>query len=418
MHVYFSGIGGVAIGPLARIARDCGHEVTGSNDTPSRYTEQFDNEPGITISIGQSRDSISQVHQSKPIDWFVYTSSLPTDHEELAFCQENNIKTTKRHDFINHILSEKKLKMLAVAGTHGKTNTTGLLVWIFQQLNIPASYSVGSNISFGANGAYQANSNYFIYEADEFDKNFLNFHPEASIITSFDYDHPDTYPEQADYDKAFQDFAKQSNSLFTWQSIAEKLKINESAHSFEQNKVDTASILLPGQHTRENAFLAMQMVKNLLPDTDPKEIAAAVNSYPGTERRLEKLSPSLYTDYAHHPVEIAATIQAALEINPEVCVVYQPHQNLRQHEIIDQYKDSFNGANKIYWLPTFLSREPKDVKILMPHELISHVSNSELIEVAAMNEKLWQQIQSHLANGELVLCLSAGDLDAWIRSQL
>src|SRR5690606_5798559 len=109
------------------------------------------------------------------------------------------IKVAKRDELLARILHEKNLKLIAVAGTHGKTTTTGMMVWLLQQLGVPVSYSVGSTLSFGPSGKFDPKSEYFVYECDEFDRNFLHFHPYLSLITSVGYDHPDIYPTPENY---------------------------------------------------------------------------------------------------------------------------------------------------------------------------------------------------------------------------
>ena len=419
MHIYFSGIGGVGIGPLARIAKDLGHDVTGSNNEESRYTESV-RADGITVHVGQTTEQIAEIHDQKPIDWFVYTSGLPEDHPELRFVQENGIKASKRDAFINEFMIDAELKMLAVAGTHGKTGTTGMLIWMLKQLNIPASYSIGTNISFGPNGKYEAGSQYFIYEADEFDRNFLKFNPFFSIFTSVDYDHPDIYKTVDEYKEAFVEFAGQSNSLVTWQSIADYLQLpaGDSVHIIDDNLNPDNVIKLIGKHVRRNAFLAVTMLNKIFPDIQPQELLDAINSFPGTERRMEKLADNLYTDYGHHPVEIKATLEAFRELGQPIVAVYQPHQNVRQHEVQDQYSDSFSSAEKVYWLPTYLSREQEGLAILQPEDLIAKLSNPEIAEPAEQGDELKQRINNHRQNGDLVILLNAGELDTWARQNL
>ena len=422
MHIYFSGIGGVAIGPLARIAKDLGYEVTGSDQEQNRYTDSIVADE-ITVEIGQTYEKIANLHSHKPIDWFVHTAGLPIDHPELKFAQENNIKSSKRDAFINEFLGEKNLKLIAVAGTHGKTNTTGMLVWVFKQLGIPISYSVGTNINYGPNGKYDPSSKYFLYEADEFDRNFLKFHPLWSIFTAVDYDHPETYPTVEEYKRAFHDFAEQSESLITWKSISDYIGLPDdfTRHiipDFYDGALPERDIKLMGEYTRKNAYLALALVKAVMPEVDREKVMEAINSFPGTERRMEKLAEDLYSDYAHHPIEIRAAIQNAKELGKPIVVVYQPHQNVRQHQIKDVYKDVFMSAEKVYWLPTYLSRENKKLPILTPDDLVVRLSDPAIAEVADMNDSLKMHVDQHRQDGNLVLLLSAGDLDEWSRSHL
>ncbi len=226
MHVYFSGIGGTGIGPLALIAKQAGFDVSGSDKQDSQYIQYLKKHDITDVHIGQTREDIESVHAANPIDWFVYTSALPIenpDAPELKFCEEHGIKTSKRDEFINLVLREKNLKLIAIAGTHGKTTTTAMTVWTFRQLGLPVSYSVGAKISFGDMGHYEPGSEYFVYEADEFDRNFLAFHPRLALITGIDWDHPDIYPTREEYNAAFRKFLSQSEQSVLWQDDAKRL---------------------------------------------------------------------------------------------------------------------------------------------------------------------------------------------------
>lgn len=420
MNIYFSGIGGVGIGPLAMLALDAGYNVTGSDIKEGDMTKLL-SQRGARVQIGQDGSQIKNEHCSHPIDWLVHSSALLEDHPELKFAIDNKIKTSKRDEFINIILKEKNLSMLAVAGTHGKTTTTGMLIWIFKSLNIPFSYSVGTTLTFGPPAQYQNGSEYFVYECDEFDRNFLHFTPKVSAITTVDYDHVETYPTQDDYNYAFTDFISQSRYTLMWQQTADHLSITETSSNEILSESDPGidALTLKGDHTRQNAWLAIQAFHQLFPHYETQQLTEIINKFPGTDRRFEKIADNLYSDYAHLPTEISATIQAALEMNKNVVVVYQPHQNVRQSEILRDggYKTSFVGAKHVYWLPTFLSREYKDAPAIEPAELVESTTNKQSIEVCSMNDGLWQSIKTHINDGDLVLCMSAGSLDAWIRQK-
>lgn len=420
MNIYFSGIGGVGIGPLAMLALDAGYTVSGSDLKEGDMTKLLA-QKGARVKIGQDGSQIEEENKRQPIEWLVHSSALPDDHPELQFARDNSIKTTKRDEFINLILKEKNLSMLAVAGTHGKTTTTGMLIWLFKSLNIPFSYSVGTTLSFGPPAQYQPESEYFVYECDEFDRNFLHFSPKISAVTTVDYDHVETYPTQVDYDYAFTDFISQSAYTLLWQQTANHLSLHDtsSVEVLSESDPGLIAITLKGDHTRQNAWLAIQTLHQLMPKYGVEQLTEIINKFPGTDRRFEKLANNLYSDYAHLPTEISATIQAAQEVNKNVIVVYQPHQNVRQSEILRDggYKTSFVGAKHVYWLPTFLSREYKDAPTIEPTELVESTTNKQSIEVCSMNDQLWQAIKSHISDGDLVLCMSAGSLDAWIRQK-
>lgn len=415
MNIYFSGIGGVGIGPLAEIAADAGFTVQGSDQTTSPIVDRL-LARGIEINIGQDGTYLRSVHEVAPIDRFVYTSALPADHPELVLAHELGIKAVKRDELLSEIIAAKNLKLIAVAGTHGKTTTTGMLVWALEQLGVSVSYSIGTTISFGPSGKFDPKSEYFVYECDEYDRNFLHFKPYLSLITAVDYDHPDTYPTRADYTAAFRQFIDQSGQVIMWRADAEYLQA-APAQAWVLAPNDVLSLKLAGEHNRRNATLVLKALSYLnLGDDNSRQ--TALESFPGTDRRFEKLADNLYSDYGHHPAEIAATLQLARELNDRVVLVYQPHQNVRQYEIKDDYTDIFEPTEAIYWLPTYLSREDPALAILTPEELTAKITNHEAVHFAEMNDELWQVIEQARAGGKLVLCMGAGTIDGWLRQHL
>ena len=412
MNIYFCGIGGVGLGPLAEIAHDAGHTVQGSDATESLMTQRL-TEQGITINNKQKGVFLQTTHNMHPIDWFVYSSGIPEDHPELALAKMLGIKMSKRDELLQYIIDEKNLNLIAIAGTHGKTTTSAMTVWVLQQLNIPVSYSIGTTMSFGPSGHYEPNSQYFVYECDEFDRNFLHFHPFLSLITSLDYDHPDTYGSPDDYIAAFRQFLTQSDGSILWQSDANLL--GEVRDAWLLGDHDIEGIQLPGEHNRRNASLVIKAMERLNITGDAIE---AMNRFPGVDRRFEKIGTNLYTDYGHHPTEIAATLQLARELSDDVVLVYQPHQNLRQHELRTQYTDCFEQASDIYWLPTYLTREDPAQSILTPDELIENITNRDAVHVAELDDKLWEHVQRARDRGALVLAMGAGSIDAWVREKI
>ena len=417
MRIYFSGIGGVAIGPLAEMAIGAGHEVCGSDRAAGLMTEAL-RRAGITVSFDQSGEFLRSEHQQAPFDWFVYTAALPADHPELVLARQLGIRTSKRDELLAQIIADKQLKLIAVTGTHGKTTTTGMLVWTLQQLGVPVSYLVGSTLSFGPSGRFDPASQFLMYECDEFDRNFLHFSPWLSLITSVDYDHPDTFPTPDDYRAAFRQFGEQSTQVIAWREDAE---VFTPANVTVLEQTDP-QITLAGEHNRRNGTLAARAVMTVREaaalEIEAEAIITALNAFPGTGRRFEKLADNLYTDYGHHPSEIAATLQLAHELNDRVVLVYQPHQNIRQHEVHERYIDEvFMYADEIYWLPTYLTREDPNLPVLTPEELTRQLTTDK-VHIAQLDEALWQVIEQQRARGALVLGMGAGTIDGWLREQL
>ena len=400
MKVYFSGISGTGIGPLAEFAQDAGFEVIGSDLKRGAIASELDDR-AIPVHYGpQDGEFLRQICADKPIDWFVYTSALPADHPELAVARELGIKCTKRDEFIAELVRQKNLKMIAVAGTHGKTTTTSMLIWASLKLNMKVNYLVGTTLGWAKSGYFSDEAEYFIYEADEYDRNFLAYEPEIAAITCVDYDHPDIYPTRDDYEAAFKQFEKQSKNVV-------------------KNTTLNPKISLVGELRRQDASLALEVLKKISAYTED-DICAVLNDFPGVGRRFEMITKGIYSDYGHHPEEIKATVKMAAELKVRdgyrgLAVIYQPHQNTRQHEVRHLYHDAFIGADKIFWLPTYLTRENPDLEILSPEELSAELDNQLAVECAELNDELAQKIRDLHADGWLIVLMTAGPADSWLR---
>ena len=428
MHIYFSGIGGTAIGPLALIAKQAGYTVSGSDKQNSIYIEYLKKQGIENIHIGQTYDQINQIHNNQKIDWFVYTSALTLENPnppELQFCKDNNIKMSKRDELLNKIINDKKLKLIAIAGTHGKTTTTAMAIWLFKQLGLQLSYSVGAKISFGDMGQYTKGSEYFVYEADEFDYNFLAFKPHLSLITGVTYDHHEIFKTRDAYKKAFIDFINQSEYSFIWQEDAKylNLKPGQTISVINASDQPLEKIKIKGYYNRLDAWLVISALQKIT-NQPIEKLIELMNGFPGLQRRMEQVTPNLYSDYAHTPEKIRGCMSVALELAKEnkqnVVVVYEPLTNRRQHYMIDDYKDCFNGASKVYWIPSYLAREDPKQRIIPPAEIISHLTDPSIAKPMQRDAELKRKIEEHLKNGDMVVAMAGGggnSLDEWLRQE-
>ncbi|HMO02822.1 MAG TPA: Mur ligase domain-containing protein [Oligoflexia bacterium] len=427
-HIFFSGIGGAGIGPLAIIAKQAGYQVSGSDRAHGLSIDYLKSIGIDQIIIGQNEENISAVHAKNPIDWFVYSSAIlfnPTEHPELKFAKTNRIKHSKRDEFLSDLIKEKKLKLLAIAGTHGKTSTTAIAIWLAKELKLSISYLVGSKIPFGEPGAYDQKSEWFIYECDEFDYNFLAFRPDIALIPGVSWDHQEIFPTQESYNQAFEKFFNQCLQINCWQEEARRFKLDHNPKNKILNAKDPEinKIKLAGAPMRMNAWLAISAIEKIT--AAPKELLIEIAArYPGAGRRMEKLKENLFSDYAHTIEKIAGCINIALELkkeNQKLIVVYEPHSNIRQHYVKEQYYNLFNGADKIYWLPTFLAREVKNIDTYSPAQLITYLKTPEIAETTELSQGLKEKLESHLKSDDLVICIGAGgakSLDEWIRGNL
>jgi UDP-N-acetylmuramate--alanine ligase len=419
MRIYFAGIGGVGIGPLAAMAHDAGYDVLGSDLAASSMTEEIQKQ-GVPVTIGDGLDDLRTKQAEKPINWLVATAAVPKDDPIFAFARDNHIRISKRDELINKLVEDKHQQLIAVSGTHGKTTVTAMLTWLFRQFDIPESHSIGTRVSFAPSGQLVSDGRCFLYEADEYDRNMLHFRPAIAVITSLDYDHPDVYPTREDYKQAFRQFIDQSERVFLWQKDCEYLGLDDDqkVNLADNLLIHEKAVKLPGEHNRRNALLAVAVFKARFPELKFEHIVAAINLFPGTQRRFERLAEGLYSDYGHHPTEIAAMVQLAGELSKKVVVVYQPHQNIRQHEMLDEYGDCFRGAKHVYWLPTYLSREDPQLPVLTPKQLIAKLNDPSVAEPAETNENLVRTIRRELDHGSLVLVMGTGDVDKWLRQNL
>ena len=273
-------------------------------------------------------------------------------------------------------------------------------------------------------GRYEQGSEYFAYECDEFDRNFLAFHPELAIITGLAWDHHEIFPTEEDYINAFEQFVNQAKQTVLWQEDAKKLNLlsNSTARAEEMANPDIEKIKLTGLYNRRDAWLVVCAVAKLTGES-PGKLIELMSAFPGVSRRFEPIIEDLYTDYAHTPEKIIgamAVAREALRPGQKIVVIYEPLTNRRMHYTRDQHQDVFAGASKIYWVPSYLAREDPDQPVLTPEELIKSLNPilQPIAEPKKLDDDLKTVINSHLTSGDLVLALSGGgadSLDEWLR---
>lgn len=438
MNIYISGICGTGLGPLALMAKEAGLSVCGSDLSEGAITGEL-LQAGIELETGPSAQDGSFLRKklkNGDVDWFVYTSALPSDHPELLLAKCSGLRVSKRDELIAYLVDKLDLKMVAVAGTHGKTTTTAMITWTALSLGLPISYLIGTTLPFAEAGSYNKKSEFLVYEADEYDRNFLHFSPWLSVITSVSYDHPDIYPTRLDYLRAFSQFESQSENVIRGRALEGSAVVQNS------DTIDLSSkFTLAGHARRYDASLALQAVfemveesglenaeKPLIPGAKSHAgepitqdlLISILNDFPGVGRRFEKLVDGVYSDYGHHPEEIAATISIAKEEAKNcgkkgVVAIYEPHQNTRQHEIKDAYTNAFSGVEHLYWLPTYLVREDPALKVLTPADFIATLDNSEVAEPAELDDSLRDALIQYQKAGYLILLMTAGPADSWLR---
>jgi UDP-N-acetylmuramate--alanine ligase len=274
-------------------------------------------------------------------------------------------------------------------------------------------------------GEYAEGSEYFVYEADEFDRNFLAFSPHLSLITGVSWDHHEIFPTREDYQQAFKEFVEQSDHTVLWQEDADYVSLETDQHLTCLVSDDPAieDIKLAGLYNRLDAWLAMHGVERVT-GTPLPDLMSIIDRFPGLQRRMEQLRDNLYSDYAHTPEKVRGAMSVASEMaaasGQNLVVVYEPLTNRRQHYMLDDYGDCFAGATHVYWTPSYLAREDPAQRIITPEELISHLDDPSIAEPAELDDNLKQTIQKHLDNGDMVVGMAGGgggSLDEWLRKE-
>ena len=423
MHLYIAGINGAGMSPLAEIVHQLGYQISGSDLQNSEFIETIKTRtPRSIINIGQTAGQISRTHAQKPIDWYIYSSALAwasPPNQELAWAKKNLARVSKRDEFLNFIIKNQKLKLFAITGSHGKTTTTAMLIWASQKLGLNPSSAVGGKLINQPSARLLPESQWFIYEADEFDRNFLAFEPDLSIITGIEHDHHEIYPTKASYYQEMIEFIKQSQKVIMhqadWQILNQFQSLDQFRHIFLMPKITKSDFQLLGRVNRLNAEVVRQSMQIWQKQLRNDLIVDALNQFPSLWRRFEQIAPNIYTDYAHNIAKIKGCLQIASELQKPLAVIYEPHSNLRQHHIRLEYVNLFKPTQKLYWLPTHLARENQNLKLLSPETLTKDLNYPEIIAISEMDNKLIQSLKADIKNDWIIVGMSAGNLDSWLR---
>lgn len=426
-NVYFIGIGGIGMSALARYFVSLKKHVAGYDKVQSQITKNLQS-IGVSIHYDDDVNAIPTAFLNKEVTLVVYTPAVPDDHKELAYMKEKQFVIKKRAEVLGIIT--QNTYTLAVAGTHGKTTTTAILAHLLKQSNAKVTAFLGG-ISENYNSNYIAEGNeVVVVEADEFDRSFLQLHPDIVAITSTDADHLDIYEEASMLEKSFIKFASKAkdyllvrNGLpFTGLTFgiedgsdycAQNIRIDNGTYIFDLQTPDeyirNLHLSLPGRHNLLNAITAFAIAK--LYGSPTNAMAKALSSFLGVQRRFSyqiKTDRLVYIDdYAHHPTEIDALYNAVKEMHPnkKITAVFQPHLYSRTRDFAVDFAKSLEQFDTLFLLDIYPARE-------LP---IAGVNSSWLLDmIHTQNKKLVTKqnlIQNILkANAEIVLTIGAGDI--------
>ncbi len=441
-HIHFIGIGGTGLSAIATVLLEQGYTVSGSDLNESNLFEAVQ-KAGGKVTLGHRAENIAGA------DLVVRSSAVPEDNVEVQAALEAEIPVLKRSEFLGRMLADKEV--LAVAGSHGKTTTTSMLVWILSNLGLDPSFIVGGVVSNLGTNARSGQGDYFVIEADEYDYMFWGLNPDWSVITNVEHDHPDIFPTSRSFDEAFEGFIKNlkpSGTLILcgedpgalrlkdqisgdqklvsygfagsgWDYSAANLKVNASAgidfavQICEEGQESSVQISLqvPGEHNVLNALGAFVVADGL--GLERLEIARALGEFQGSERRFdirgEYQGVLIVDDYAHHPTEIMKTLQAARDVYPtrRIWAVWQPHTYSRTVTLFEGFCEAFENADRVVVLDVYPAREkkPDDFRIA---DLVTSIQHDDVQHVAGLDEAVGLLI-TELQPQDLLLVFTAGD---------
>ncbi|MDE5933511.1 MAG: UDP-N-acetylmuramate--L-alanine ligase, partial [Lachnospiraceae bacterium] len=387
IHVFFIGIGGISMSGLAEILLSEGFRVSGSDRQQSHLTEVLC-EKGATVYYGQKKENLA----SNP-DLIVYTSAIKKDNPEFVAGQELGIPFLTRAQLLGQMMKNYKLP-IAVSGTHGKTTTTSMLAQILLEADKNPTLSIGGIYQAIGGNIRVGGSDYFVTEACEYTNSFLSFFPKIGIILNIEEDHLDFFKDIDDIRNSFHEFAKLLPSDGTLIINGDILRVREITDSLPCRVItfgssascdyapsditydefghpsfmltgpdgtkDSYTLRVPGLYNVYNAAAAVAAARLLGIDGDI--IRKSLSDFNGTDRRFEYKGKvngiTIIDDYAHHPTEITATLQAAKNYpHKTIWCVFQPHTYSRTKAFLPEFAKALSLADKLVLADIFAARE-------------------------------------------------------------
>lgn len=412
-RVHFVGIGGIGMSGLARLFLHEGKQVSGSDGKETALTQALTQE-GASVTYQQIAENISS-----EIDLVVYTEAMPHDHPELEAARSLGIKTVNYFEGLGMVANEYYL--IAIAGTHGKTTTTAMLIDIFEEASFDPSAIVGSLRSKTGSNYRAGASKYFIVEACEYRRDFLTLNPDVLIITNIEHEHVDYYKDLDSVQQAFREFAlkvPEDGAIVTNvtdPAIAPVLvDLSCAIVDYRQSLDLSLKLRQPGLHNRLNAAAAAKAARFV--GIEQGAINEALENFAGTARRFEYKgdcnNAPVYDDYAHHPTEIAASIAGARELYPDkkLTVVFQPHTYSRTQELFDDFVKVLKKADRTILVPIYAARKEEGYTKTSEDIIFALKAAGTASEHFQTLEAAALAISESVGADDVVLVMGAGDV--------
>ncbi len=404
---------------LAKLCVNLNYSVSGTDDNQTEITEEL-------TKLGVSVFSSSAPIEVKQADIVVFTIAC-ANHADLALAKSLNKTIYERAEFLGKIAGEYS-KTIAIAGTHGKSTTTALIGHIFTHAGLNPTVHLGANSPNLGGNLRVGSRDFFITEACEYNRSFLQIYPDCSVITNIDLDHPDTYASFDELQSAFSQFFAQTKSCVIRNANgikAKNIKSNSTSQTFEIHTSNsflfTATINLPGAHNIENALSSIAVA--LYYNIPTQKIIEALASFKGISRRFEKIGESRGSthilDYAHHPTEIKALISTILPLAPldEVVAIFQPHTYSRTLALMPEFVSALSAFSNLILLPTFASRE-QPIPGGYSTDLFFNLTTNQSRQYCSSYYALRHHLDSFVKSPKIILWIGAGDIEKIAKTYL
>jgi UDP-N-acetylmuramate--alanine ligase len=441
-------VGGIGLSAIARVLSGWGYNVSGSDLNASEITAALEAE-GIAVQIGHRTENV-------PVDpglvksgsqqgiLVIVSSAIPEGNPELVAARRLGLSVVKRQQLLGELTAGKYT--LAVAGTHGKTTTSSMVAWILEQAGKDPTFVVGGLMQNLGTNARAGKGAHFVIEADEYDRTFLGLQPDLAVVTTLDHDHPDCYPTFAEMKEAFSEFVRgvrpggrlvlcgEDPEALRLAEVARDARLMVETYGFDDRwdwwadgvhlgnhaafeawhrgrKLGTCALQVPGRHNVLNSLAAL--AASSAAGVDFESAAAALTRYRGTARRFEVKGQAegitIVDDYAHHPTEIQATLDAARIKFPgrTIWAVFQPHTYSRTAALLEDFAATLAQADKVIVTGIYAARE-KNIMGISGLDVLNRMRHpgacyAETMEVAI------QHLMEHVQPGDVVFTLGAGD---------
>lgn len=413
--IHFIGIGGIGVSAIARMMVREGKIVSGSDLSNSALLNEL-KKIGIEIAIGHRESNLSS-----GVDLVVYTTAIKDNNPELKKAKKMGIDTISYPEMLGVVSKEKYT--IAVSGTHGKTTTTAMIAKILSDVKVNPTVVVGSILKEGGSNFIFGNSKYFLTEACEYRRAFLNLSPKIIVITNIDKDHLDYYKDLDDIQNAFITFVKKlgKDGYLICDMSGDNIKpIIDAAKKTGCKIIDYSKISsklnlkVPGAHNIKNAKASLSLAQ-ILRVKKPLAVKA-LDNFKGTWRRFEyKGSVNgvlIYDDYAHHPTEIQTTLKGARDYfkRKKIWVIFQPHLYSRTKLLFDEFAKSFNNTDEIIIADIYAAREKNDKTIhskKLAEQIRKHNKNAQYIKSF---DKIKDFLLGNAKDGDVIITIGAGDV--------